>query len=262
MYDAWGRPISKTGTLANTLGTVQPFRYRGYVFDEETYQYYLGGRYYCSSKCRFSNCDSVLGMKGHIGEVNTFAYCLNHPVTLLDTNGQSPTLAGKDGFASADAAAVEALAVMYSICQYTRMELSTLIYSYTSDEGALLYGYTDIVFGTPHACKPFEDAPYTPQSMVAYAHSYPNGYEFSGNDKGTAIGNNCHAYVVYPDGTLDKFTNTFLKQAPGSPPVIRRPLPVERVEHREFILSDETLELLRPRWDTHWWKEDLSLIHI
>ena len=36
VYDAWGRPISKTGSMAGTLGTVQPFRYRGYVYDEET----------------------------------------------------------------------------------------------------------------------------------------------------------------------------------------------------------------------------------
>ena len=28
-YDAWGRPLSKAGTLATTLGTLQPFRYRG-----------------------------------------------------------------------------------------------------------------------------------------------------------------------------------------------------------------------------------------
>ena len=35
-YDAWGKPLTKTGTLASTLGTVQPFRYRGYVYDEET----------------------------------------------------------------------------------------------------------------------------------------------------------------------------------------------------------------------------------
>ena len=38
VYDAWGRPISKTGNMAGTLGTVQPFRYRGYVYDEETEQ--------------------------------------------------------------------------------------------------------------------------------------------------------------------------------------------------------------------------------
>ena len=35
-YDAWSKPLSKTGTLAATLGTLQPFRYRHYAFDEET----------------------------------------------------------------------------------------------------------------------------------------------------------------------------------------------------------------------------------
>ena len=34
-YDAWGSPLWCTGELAETLGKVQPFRYRGYVFDEE-----------------------------------------------------------------------------------------------------------------------------------------------------------------------------------------------------------------------------------
>ena len=28
-YDAWGAPLWCTGELAETLGTVQPFRYRG-----------------------------------------------------------------------------------------------------------------------------------------------------------------------------------------------------------------------------------------
>ena len=32
-YDAWGAPIGKSGSMAETLGSVQPFRYRGYVFD-------------------------------------------------------------------------------------------------------------------------------------------------------------------------------------------------------------------------------------
>ena len=34
-YDAWGAPLRCTGELAETLGKVQPFRYRGDVFDEE-----------------------------------------------------------------------------------------------------------------------------------------------------------------------------------------------------------------------------------
>ena len=40
-YDAWGKAISVDGTLKTTLGAVNPFRYRGYVYDEETELYYL-----------------------------------------------------------------------------------------------------------------------------------------------------------------------------------------------------------------------------
>ncbi len=35
-YDAWGKVLSTTGSLASTLGNIQPFRYRGYVYDVET----------------------------------------------------------------------------------------------------------------------------------------------------------------------------------------------------------------------------------
>ena len=31
-YDARGNPISKTGSLAATIGTLNPFRYRGYTY--------------------------------------------------------------------------------------------------------------------------------------------------------------------------------------------------------------------------------------
>ena len=45
-YDAWGKVLSTTGSLASTLGTVQPFRYWGDVYDVETGLYYLRSRYY------------------------------------------------------------------------------------------------------------------------------------------------------------------------------------------------------------------------
>ena len=32
-YDAWGNPLTATGTMAGTLGKLNPFRYRGYVYD-------------------------------------------------------------------------------------------------------------------------------------------------------------------------------------------------------------------------------------
>ncbi|MBR0320624.1 MAG: RHS repeat protein, partial [Clostridia bacterium] len=84
-YDAWGRPISKTGSMAGTLGTVQPFRYRGYVYDEETGVYYLRSRYYNCNWCRFPNLDLVLISK--LLYCNIFAYGNNYPTGSIDTDG-------------------------------------------------------------------------------------------------------------------------------------------------------------------------------
>ncbi|MCL2695694.1 MAG: dockerin type I domain-containing protein [Clostridiales bacterium] len=44
-YDAWGKPLSVTGSLAGTIGQYNPFRYRAYVWDNETGFYYLKSRY-------------------------------------------------------------------------------------------------------------------------------------------------------------------------------------------------------------------------
>ena len=85
-YDAWGKPISKTGTLASTLGTIQPFRYRGYVYDEETSLYYLNSRYYNPNQVRFCNKDERVhhSMFG----CNLFTYCGNNPVMYNDPDGR------------------------------------------------------------------------------------------------------------------------------------------------------------------------------
>ena len=34
-YDAWGNPLTTTGSMADSLGYTNPFRYRGYVYDTE-----------------------------------------------------------------------------------------------------------------------------------------------------------------------------------------------------------------------------------
>ena len=80
VYDAWGRPISCSGTMANTLGKINPFRYRGYVYDEETGLYYLRSRYYSIETCRFANADILL-------YDNLFSYCDNSPIDFCDVNG-------------------------------------------------------------------------------------------------------------------------------------------------------------------------------
>lgn len=48
------------GTMAATLGAVNPLRYRGYVYDTETGLYYLTSRYYNPVWGRFINADSLI----------------------------------------------------------------------------------------------------------------------------------------------------------------------------------------------------------
>lgn len=38
-YDAWGKTLTVTGSMATTLGTANPLRYRGYVYDVESTRY-------------------------------------------------------------------------------------------------------------------------------------------------------------------------------------------------------------------------------
>lgn len=82
-YDAWGYPISKTGSLAATIGTLNPFRYRGYVYDEETGLYYLRSRYYNPEWKRFVNADVIM-------EGNAYSYCNDNPCNLTDDEGELP----------------------------------------------------------------------------------------------------------------------------------------------------------------------------
>ena len=88
-YDAWGRILSKTGTMASTLGTLNPFRYRGYVYDEETGLYYIQTRYYNPTWRRFLSADLIIGFMGQLLTHNQYTYCENNPVNYIDKNGFS-----------------------------------------------------------------------------------------------------------------------------------------------------------------------------
>ena len=71
-YDAWGNIIAMSGTLAE----LNPLRYRGYVYDQETGFYYLQSRYYDPVVGRFISADAYISTgRGTIG-CNMFAYCM------------------------------------------------------------------------------------------------------------------------------------------------------------------------------------------
>ena len=87
--DAWGKAISTTGSLAATLGKRNPFRYRGYVHDEETGLYYLRSRYYIPEWNRFINADNYLFANLKLLLQSVYSYCRNNPSTYTDVNGYS-----------------------------------------------------------------------------------------------------------------------------------------------------------------------------
>jgi len=99
-YDAWGKPTRIWSLTHNTdstltseyqkLAQLNPFRYRGYVWDEETGLYYLRSRYYDPSWGRFLNVDSLAGKVGSLLGHNLFAYCVANPVGLIDPDGTIP----------------------------------------------------------------------------------------------------------------------------------------------------------------------------
>ena len=86
-YDAWGKLLSITGSLADTVGVLNPLRYRGYYYDTETGLYYLQSRYYNPEWGRFINADTVIDNSSIIG-ANLYTYCLNTPVNMYDSGGQ------------------------------------------------------------------------------------------------------------------------------------------------------------------------------
>ena len=89
-YDAWGKVKEIIGN--QTLGQLNPMRYRGYYYDEETGLYYLQSRYYDASVRRFINADDMkyIGNSGSYISYNLYAYCENSPVYMVDNYGKSP----------------------------------------------------------------------------------------------------------------------------------------------------------------------------
>ena len=84
-YDAWGKILDSGGNLAE----INPLRYRGYYYDNETGFYDLQSRYYDPANRRFMNADSYQSTgQGFVG-TNMFAYCNNSPVDLYDPSGNA-----------------------------------------------------------------------------------------------------------------------------------------------------------------------------
>ncbi len=95
-YDAWGKTVvslvsSASATDKLVAGTYNPFRYRGYYYDNDIEMYYLGTRYYNQDWGRFLNADAtgvLTASPMSFTDKNLFAYCDNNPIARTDDGGE------------------------------------------------------------------------------------------------------------------------------------------------------------------------------
>ncbi|MGY0374231.1 RHS repeat-associated core domain-containing protein [Clostridium sp. JNZ J1-5] len=95
-YDSWGKLVSIDGTMKDSVGVKNPYRYRGYRYDTETGLYYLQSRYYNPEWGRFINADGIIGQTGELLGHNLFMYCKNNCVNGKDPSGFRMVFAGDE----------------------------------------------------------------------------------------------------------------------------------------------------------------------
>ena len=95
-YDAYGNIISIGGCEAETIGEINPYRYRGYRYDIETGLYYLNSRYYDPEIGRFISSDDISMIPEYAVGVNynLYSYAYGNPIKYLDPNGNAGLMIG------------------------------------------------------------------------------------------------------------------------------------------------------------------------
>lgn len=90
-YNPWGKILSISGSLKDTLGKDNPYRFKSYRYDSDIGMYYLNSRYYDPEIGRFINADSIDNLQYTIMNdnysKNLYMYCFNNPINKYDPNG-------------------------------------------------------------------------------------------------------------------------------------------------------------------------------
>lgn len=84
-YDAWGNILTQSGT--DDMDSINPYRYAGYRYDEDTKHYYLMARYYNPDTGSFLSLDPVGGDSENPSLMNGYSYANNNPMMNVDPDG-------------------------------------------------------------------------------------------------------------------------------------------------------------------------------
>ena len=91
-YDAWGELLYTEDYTNDSIGYLNPFKYKDYYYDSELGFYYLNSRYYDPETSRFINAsETIPGIGAGILDYNLFAYCNNNPIVASEAPAASIT---------------------------------------------------------------------------------------------------------------------------------------------------------------------------
>ena len=267
-YDAWGK-ILNLGSLS-AIAQANPFRYRGYYYDNESGLYYLNSRYYNAEWGRFINADGYITTGQGLTSYNMFTYCGNNPITRADQSGQLwgivigvalvvglvASLSGCSAkpesaplpYKTADEAAMAFANSTYSSSSYIRHEYGTVIYSSTTN-GTTTYDFATPVAGSPHSVGYGNVKIPSGTTKVATAHTHPNSNSFSGLSPGAksgdipnAIRRGLDSYVIGPNLNLQKYSISS-----GTVSVVGVASPVALTSQQQATLVSQ----FQISWDNH-----------
>ena len=92
-YTTYGEIVEVYDNTNYELSRINPFRYKGYYYDEETGWFWLSSRYYSSELCRFISSDFVDYLEPEsINGLNLYSYAKNNPIMYYDSSGHSAIL--------------------------------------------------------------------------------------------------------------------------------------------------------------------------
>lgn len=87
-YTAYGKAAVTKDT--DGLASINPFRYKGYYFDQETGMYYCHTRYYVPEWGRWLCQDSIQFIEYYqLNKLNLHSYCGNNPISRFDLTSLS-----------------------------------------------------------------------------------------------------------------------------------------------------------------------------
>ena len=86
-YTAYGEIVEVYDNTNYELSKINPFRYKGYYYDEESKMYYVTCRYYNPELCRFIQATNISSLdSSSINGLNLYSYANNNPINILYNN--------------------------------------------------------------------------------------------------------------------------------------------------------------------------------